>query len=778
MVDVSVIVPMYNTSAYVEECLISAASQKDIDVEIIVVDDCSTDGSLKRARSVAARFSNISVHQHAVNSGQAVARNTGMEIARGRYVAFLDSDDCYLDDLVLARWVAAADNFKSDVCFGHYRTKLLSNQIIDVKRFEGFYDQVSTVNNVPVLGNCRQSWEGLYSKKFLDDHNIRFSRELRQREDRLFFTEALVYADRIVAVDSPTILYRIRENSTMRTKAPRQLLMHAQSIRLQKELLDTAEAKGRDVAVVARFTTINQCVMALGYWNDFLRDGLKQMSSEHEVVVESEDPGEIVRTYFHWLAELSRPVPPVVAESAFVLTGPLEKMRDEGDMDLARIALEAERYDLLDQLLAGDRVQYFDVLELARTSTFAWAKSACMHYLRFNRGHPIKPLAPVGSTDGVLDSVERVIIHIGQPKTGTSALQTFLEEHRIDLIDRGVLYPVAGSGRERGVRRERTAGQAMFVDGLINDDLTVLGELAKEIAGQNAPIRTLVFSAENILSPRWLDDRPIDQFDPLDEVVKRVPFKNIEVVAAFRERVSWVKSFYRELAANPFNDFSESPREFIEQLWTLGLLDYDALKARLTGDPRISKVHFYDYKTIQDEGIEQIFMRMVGCEDLLEDSPSTREVNTSLSDAQAMQLMLSKSMNLPRDLREELFIAVRNNSVLKQSDFDFFAKTDLSDLAKGNRPEEMDPLSPAGTSPKADEDLSELVERATVQCGNIIPPAHLLKESVARNKAAIEDLRNAREELRNVYASRSWRITGGLRYLANTLRALRGSSTP
>lgn len=93
---VSVIIPVFNVEKYIAATIQSVLEQTYHDTEIILIDDCSKDRSREVIESLAKNHSNIVYHRQAVNQGAAVARNTGLELAKGRYVAFLDSDDLWV----------------------------------------------------------------------------------------------------------------------------------------------------------------------------------------------------------------------------------------------------------------------------------------------------------------------------------------------------------------------------------------------------------------------------------------------------------------------------------------------------------------------------------------------------------------------------------------------------------------------------------------------------------------------------------------------------------
>lgn len=95
---VSVIIPVYNAEKYISETLESVINQTYRDLEIIVIDDCSKDSSSNIIKDIMKSNLKIIYHKQEVNAGVAVARNKGLELARGRFIAFLDSDDLWYHD--------------------------------------------------------------------------------------------------------------------------------------------------------------------------------------------------------------------------------------------------------------------------------------------------------------------------------------------------------------------------------------------------------------------------------------------------------------------------------------------------------------------------------------------------------------------------------------------------------------------------------------------------------------------------------------------------------
>lgn len=92
---VSIIMPAYNAQAYVEESIDSVLQQTFQDWELFVIDDCSSDGTFAKAERVAQKDSRIRVLRNEINSGVAKTRNRGIDLSKGAYIAFLDSDDVW-----------------------------------------------------------------------------------------------------------------------------------------------------------------------------------------------------------------------------------------------------------------------------------------------------------------------------------------------------------------------------------------------------------------------------------------------------------------------------------------------------------------------------------------------------------------------------------------------------------------------------------------------------------------------------------------------------------
>ncbi|WP_406044310.1 glycosyltransferase [Micromonospora sp. NBC_00898] len=193
--DVSVVVPVYNTMPYLRKCLSSLLDQTigHERMEIVAVDDGSTDGGGRLLDRLAARHPGTVKVLHQANSGGPAAPcNRGLELATGRYVFFLGSDD-HLGPEALERLVAAADQHGSDVVLG---------KVVGVNGRHVFSDVFAGGNAVDVdLFDSALPWSlantKLFRRELVDRHGLRFPEDMPVLSDQPFTLEACYRARRI-----------------------------------------------------------------------------------------------------------------------------------------------------------------------------------------------------------------------------------------------------------------------------------------------------------------------------------------------------------------------------------------------------------------------------------------------------------------------------------------------------------------------------------------------------------------------------------------------------
>lgn len=221
---VSVIIPIFNVEVYLEETLNSIRNQTLRDIEIICVDDGSTDNTPAILKEYATKDERIRVH-HQKNQGQGKARNVGLDLARGTYVYFMDSDDLLDADALEQCYEIAVWNNLDVVLFegvSFYEDGELEQRFPEYKTCyhrKKYYPYIYSGQDMYVM--LSKNWDSivqpcmkLYRRKYLQDNRIRFPENIRF-EDEYFAIHSIICADRTKTLNYSPYHRRVRSNSTM-----------------------------------------------------------------------------------------------------------------------------------------------------------------------------------------------------------------------------------------------------------------------------------------------------------------------------------------------------------------------------------------------------------------------------------------------------------------------------------------------------------------------------------------------------------------------------------
>ena len=223
MVGISVIIPVFNCEKYLDICITSVLMQSYQDYEIICIDDKSTDDSLTILKKYAKNDNRIKILTNDVNKGPGYCRNKGVDVAEGRYIFFLDSDD-WINEETLEVLYNRCENDKLDFIMFKYFVYYDDKNIFG---HEPYYDMIymdeysnkifnhwdldpRDVFRLP-LGPCNK----LYKKSFLDDNNIRFPSGNLIYEDNPFFFKIITLAKKISVMNMYLYNRRRRLDSIM-----------------------------------------------------------------------------------------------------------------------------------------------------------------------------------------------------------------------------------------------------------------------------------------------------------------------------------------------------------------------------------------------------------------------------------------------------------------------------------------------------------------------------------------------------------------------------------
>lgn len=220
---VSIIIPVYNVEEYLEECLESVLNQLYKNLEIILIDDGSTDRCPYLCDYYATKDNRVKVI-HKRNGGAASARNFGLKIASGEYINFVDSDD-YVDKYYIQKLAEQLENTKSDISVCSYISIFADEKVPEVLEKTGEYSGMEYLLHFLDDWRCGLIWNKLFSKKTIED--IRFE-EGHIIDDEFFTYRAVLNAQRINVKNEQLYYYRTRENSAMNSREKKKEIQRLQ----------------------------------------------------------------------------------------------------------------------------------------------------------------------------------------------------------------------------------------------------------------------------------------------------------------------------------------------------------------------------------------------------------------------------------------------------------------------------------------------------------------------------------------------------------------------
>ncbi len=222
---ISILIPVYNTEKYLHQCLTSAIKQTLEEIEIIVVNDASTDGSLAIIKEFQKKDSRIQLINFTENQGNGIGRNTAIQKATAEYILFLDSDDWLEHNTAELTYNKARANHYQAVVFGYtqhfefLRKKNKDEMPLYKENDPNFYEYFLMHRK----GFYSMPWIYLFSRKLLVENKIKFSKGINF-EDVIFIAEALYRVDRIGVINHlPLYNYRIRQHSIMQSTSKKKI---------------------------------------------------------------------------------------------------------------------------------------------------------------------------------------------------------------------------------------------------------------------------------------------------------------------------------------------------------------------------------------------------------------------------------------------------------------------------------------------------------------------------------------------------------------------------
>lgn len=236
----SVIIPVYNSEKTIKRCIDSIASQERTDVEIIVINDGSTDMTENICNKMQNKYNNI-VYIYKENGGVSSARNLGLSVAKGKYVMFIDSDD-YVD----GKCFEIFDSYtKSDADYYQFVFSIEANgKVKKVISWPERYvntesEKEAFIVESVVTRSINSCWAKLYRREIIEKTGLRFYDELSMGEDLTFVFTFLLSADKLERVDSIIYFADVTNKESLSRRYREKLL--EQKILVYEKMLNALE---------------------------------------------------------------------------------------------------------------------------------------------------------------------------------------------------------------------------------------------------------------------------------------------------------------------------------------------------------------------------------------------------------------------------------------------------------------------------------------------------------------------------------------------------------
>lgn len=568
MPDLTVIIPFFDERPYLRTALNSVLDQGAGALQVIVVND-NPDAFSRDDMAALGVGGGVELVQHPRNLGLSAARNSGLDRARGRFVAFLDADDYFILS-GLARQLDMARDTGADITHaptffthaGNPDPRLLPR---DAALFMARRTAAGLAQAEPAQF-ITSSWSSLYRRDFLTENGLRFDAEQTRFEDRLFVLQTISRARSFAFLGEPTRVWRGRVGSiSVAAVTPDTRVLQVQLLEKCMAHVRAEVSAGRLAARFEKrelFNTVSRLI-----WD---MDAI-------DAICANDDP-------LH--RDLARRIPALLGADSF--GQPI--FDDEVLARISRVGAPSRKGRV-------SRSAFFAIHKALRDGDFADAKSriaACVPAPA--RRQPASAPRPRG---------QRLILHLGLHKTGTTYIQHHLREHAVRLRRAGVLLPETGfQAPDRSARGGATPGHQGLVAALRRNDPAPWAALDREIAESGAD--TVILSCENLLFPTLPGRERL-----IADLAERLgEFDRVDMLALARRPDTYAEAFYRERVAGGIRAGTGGIGAFLVDHGA-ALTDLPALFGPFE-DGFGSRVRFADFDALRGDGLWPGFAALAG----------------------------------------------------------------------------------------------------------------------------------------------------------------------
>ncbi|MDP2086502.1 MAG: glycosyltransferase family 2 protein [Gemmobacter sp.] len=519
---VSVIVPFFDDVPYLRLAVDSVRMQAVAGTEIIIVNDNPARFDAAAIRAICGD-DGVTILEHAENRGPAAARNTGLDVAQGDYVVYLDADDYYLDG-GLREHLQFAQETGADITHAPYDVLQMRQNKVENKTREGMLFGERGLRgrlvDFPEAQFMPFTSSLLFRRDFIERANCRFDPTQRGVEDRLCVLQAVTSAGSIATLGKPVRVYRRRIGSLTSTPEDDGKRLLALGLMEKCLALMAAEVESGRLPPVFFRRELFHTIARLMHGRSHVREIAAAPESSHA-------------------KELSARIRAMLGDKTF---GP----KIFNDPVLTRLSYRKVKGE--PAMIEPGLFQKFH--SALREGDFAAAAAVTA---RTPRKLPAPAVhVPVSA---------RLVLHIGAHKTGTTFVQGNLRQTRSDLVKRGILFPETGDMAEDfdPVRPGGSPGHQGLLNAVMAGDDAVRAALFDEIARSGAEV--VVISCENILRP--LVETAPKRVGMIDNFFSG--FTRRDLVVGLRRPDIWADRLYRELVCNGLGGTRGSAEAFYHE---------------------------------------------------------------------------------------------------------------------------------------------------------------------------------------------------------------------
>lgn len=289
---ISIIIPTYNSVKYIEETVRSVCGQTYKNIEILIIDDGSTDGTSEVCKQLVQADNRIS-YKKVENQGVSNARNVGINLSRGDYLMFIDSDDEIVLDMIETTLTILLKENADVVITDYEKINVFSNSSTKyITTYNGLYDGTDLKNMIvhDYFNNNPSHfhtvcWSKLFNKAVIENRNIRFDTSLKYGEDTLFIFEVMINSETIYFTkDYFPYKYLLREESVTNKFESQEYFRRKYMISKYKSILEPSYS---NYASYAYFYAAMLAYLSLGSINFFKH--YKKIRQELELILNDQE---------------------------------------------------------------------------------------------------------------------------------------------------------------------------------------------------------------------------------------------------------------------------------------------------------------------------------------------------------------------------------------------------------------------------------------------------------------------------------------------------------